>query len=280
MKLALLSALLGSTSAFAPAQTGRAVTAVSESKADLEALAGKLNPAVKFFDPLNLAEAEFWGTSNEATIGFLRESEVKHGRVAMFAFVGYIVHANGITWPWAMTLAGDPFPKVSSAPEAWDAIPEAAKWQIMLFVGFLEYWRESQSGTHYMSGGKIGYYPPFDAKIIPGGALNLYNPFPRKDISVMSDEQKEKRLVMEINNGRLASKFMCLRYHLCRYLHTEGSNTLFALFFPWAQCLEFLASFQKEPQRALSLPSRVSSHTTMEMSWPLLLTASSLISLP
>eukprot|EP00578_Thalassiosira_sp_NH16_P009364 CAMPEP_0181122444 /NCGR_PEP_ID=MMETSP1071-20121207/25316_1 /TAXON_ID=35127 /ORGANISM="Thalassiosira sp., Strain NH16" /LENGTH=253 /DNA_ID=CAMNT_0023207413 /DNA_START=47 /DNA_END=808 /DNA_ORIENTATION=+ len=204
MKLALLSALLGSASAFAPAQTGRAATAVSESKADLEALAGKLNPAVKFFDPLNLAEAEFWGTSNEATIGFLRESEVKHGRVAMFAFVGYIVHANGITWPWAMTLAGDPFPKVSSAPEAWDAIPEAAKWQIMLFVGFLEYWRESQSGTHYMSGGKIGYYPPFDAKIIPGGALNLYNPFPRKDISVMSDEQKEKRLVMEINNGRLA----------------------------------------------------------------------------
>jgi hypothetical protein len=38
-----------------------------------------------------------------------------------------------------MTLAGEPFPKVSSAPEAWDAIPEAAKWQIMLFIGFLEY---------------------------------------------------------------------------------------------------------------------------------------------
>ena len=118
----------------------------------------------------------------------------------MFAFVGYIVHANGITWPWAMTLAGDPFPKVSNAPEAWDAIPEAAKWQIILFVGFLEYWRESQSGTHYMSGGKIGYFPPFDAKIIPGGALNLYNPFGY----AMTDEQKERRLVAEINNGRLA----------------------------------------------------------------------------
>ena len=56
----------------------------------------------------------------------------------MFAFVGYIVHANGITWPWPMTLSGEPFPQVSNAPEAWDAIPEAAKWQIMLFVGFLE----------------------------------------------------------------------------------------------------------------------------------------------
>jgi len=55
-----------------------------------------------------------------------------------------------------------------------------------------------------MKGGKIGYFPPFDAKYIPGGALNLYNPFPRKDIAVMTDEQKEKRLVAEINNGRLA----------------------------------------------------------------------------
>jgi hypothetical protein len=141
MKLTLLSAILGSAAAFAPAPVGRAssTTVVSETKADLQSLAQKLNPAVKYFDPLNLAGAEFWGTSNESTIGFLRESEVKHGRVAMFAFVGYIVHANGITWPWAMTLAGDPFPKVSSAPEAWDAIPEAAKWQIIMFVGFLEF---------------------------------------------------------------------------------------------------------------------------------------------
>lgn len=56
----------------------------------------------------------------------------------MFAFIGFIVHANQITWPWPMTNAGDPFPKVDSAPAAWDAIPEAAKIQIMLFVGFLE----------------------------------------------------------------------------------------------------------------------------------------------
>mmetsp|Transcript_28506 Transcript_28506/g.59942 ORF Transcript_28506/g.59942 Transcript_28506/m.59942 type:complete len:248 (-) Transcript_28506:331-1074(-) len=204
MKLATLAAILGSTAAFAPAQTGRSPTAVSETKADLEVLAKKLNPIVPFFDPLGLADQEFWGESNEATIGFLRESEVKHGRIAMFAFVGYIVHANGITWPWAMTLAGDPFPKVSSAPEAWDAIPESAKLQIVLFIGFLEYWREVASGTHYMKGGKIGYFPPFDAKYIPGGALNLYNPFPRKDIAVMTDADKERRLVSEINNGRLA----------------------------------------------------------------------------
>ena len=61
------------------------------------------------------------------------------GRIAMFAFVGYIVHANGIKFPWAMEMDGTPFPTVSSAPEAWDSISDAAKVQIFLFVGFLEF---------------------------------------------------------------------------------------------------------------------------------------------
>jgi hypothetical protein len=57
----------------------------------------------------------------------------------MFAFVGYIVHANGISFPWAMQMDGTPFPTVSNAPEAWDNISDAAKWQIFTFVGFLEF---------------------------------------------------------------------------------------------------------------------------------------------
>ena len=83
MKLALLSAILGSAAAFAPSPAGRAGTSVSETKADLETLGKKLNPIVGYFDPLNLSGGEFWGTSNESTIGFLRESEVKHGRIAV-----------------------------------------------------------------------------------------------------------------------------------------------------------------------------------------------------
>ena len=49
----------------------------AETTADLEALAKSLNPSVGFFDPLGLAEAEFWEQSNEATIGFLRHAEIK-----------------------------------------------------------------------------------------------------------------------------------------------------------------------------------------------------------
>ena len=78
-------------------------------QADLEVLAKELNPVVGFFDPLNLAEGEFWDSTNEATIGFIRHAEIKHGRVAMFAFVGYIAHANGFKFPWAMQMDGTPF---------------------------------------------------------------------------------------------------------------------------------------------------------------------------
>jgi hypothetical protein len=101
MKLAVFSTLLATAAAFAPASTGPSKTSLASGKADLEALAEKLNPQIGFYDPLNLADANFWGFGNEATIGFLRQSEIKHGRIAMFAFVGYIVHANGIKFPWA-----------------------------------------------------------------------------------------------------------------------------------------------------------------------------------
>eukprot|EP00816_Leptocylindrus_hargravesii_P009638 CAMPEP_0196802464 /NCGR_PEP_ID=MMETSP1362-20130617/2071_1 /TAXON_ID=163516 /ORGANISM="Leptocylindrus danicus, Strain CCMP1856" /LENGTH=247 /DNA_ID=CAMNT_0042173767 /DNA_START=13 /DNA_END=756 /DNA_ORIENTATION=+ len=205
MKLAIASTLLATVAAFAPSSTSKSTSTVAlqETKADLGDLAKKLNPIVPFFDPLSLADQEFWGQSNEATIGFLRESEVKHGRIAMFAFVGYIVHANHITWPWPMQMDGTPFPAdTASPPEAWDAIPDSAKLQIFAFVGFLEFWREVSCEKHYMRGGKVGEFPAFDAKYIPGGALNLYDPFGFNKNN--SEEKKAAGLIKEINNGRAA----------------------------------------------------------------------------
>jgi hypothetical protein len=206
MKLLVTSIIAGTAAAFAPTSsvTGSSSnpkTVLSETKTDLEDLALKLNPYIPRYDPIGLADYNLWGTSESETIGFIREAEVKHGRIAMLAFVGYIVHANGITWSGSMMLDGTPFPKVSNAPEAWDAIPDSAKLQIFAFVGFLEVYREV-TGTHYMKGGKIGEYPDFDSKVIPGGALNLYDPFgwSRK----RTEEEKAEGLIKELNNGRLA----------------------------------------------------------------------------
>ena len=164
----------------------------------------KLNPLVGFFDPLNLVDADFWGQGQDATIGWLRHAEIKHGRVAMAAFVGYLVQSNGIHFPFPQHLSGETpaFAAGLSPPEQWDALPSAAKWQIIGVIGFLEWFSESQ-GTHYMRGGTPGAFPKFsESDVVPHFALNLYDPFGFG--KGMSSATKEKRLVAEINNGRLA----------------------------------------------------------------------------
>uniref|UniRef100_A0A7S4JBR9 Plastid light harvesting protein n=1 Tax=Odontella aurita TaxID=265563 RepID=A0A7S4JBR9_9STRA len=206
MKLAVATLLAGSAAAFAPApQGGASKVVLSESKADLEAIAAKANPTVKFYDPMGLADADFWGQGNEATIGFLRQAEIKHGRIAMFAFVGYIVQSNFV-FPWAQTLAGAPHPSADLSPEAqWDAVPVGAKWQIFTVISMLELWDECGGGVlpHYTKGRKPGQYPsfqPFRDSVHP--VFDLYDPFGFN--KNMSEETKERRLVAELNNGRLA----------------------------------------------------------------------------
>ncbi|KAL3906206.1 MAG: hypothetical protein SGPRY_010639 [Prymnesium sp.] len=205
----------------------------------LKAQAEKLNPVVKFFDPLKLSEGEFWGGSTASTIGFLREvpllhvesnslhtssaahhvscgswhvffvkvdhSEIKHGRVAMAGFVGYIVHANDIRIPGDKIAAS--VPTGLSPPATWDALPDAAKWQIILFIGFLEFWRENayilenEGEKHYMRGGKPGYFPSFD--LLPHPVpFKLFDPFGLSKNA--SEEKKASGLLKEVNNGRLA----------------------------------------------------------------------------
>jgi len=117
------------------------------------------------------------------------------------------VHANGIKFPWAMSMDGSPFPAETNPPALWDTISESAKWQIFSLIAFLEFWSElsTPSHKHYMAGGKPGDYPDFVSG--PEGIphpipFNLYDPF--KFSKNMSEEKKESRLRAEINNGRLA----------------------------------------------------------------------------
>merc|ERR1719478_81926 len=93
--------------------------------------------------------------------------EIKAGRVAMFAFVGFIAGENNVHFPWATTLSGTTYDQIAAAGGAcaqWDAVPTAAKWQIFLLIGLLEFWSEGGGRgetTHYMKGAKPGVFPSF-----------------------------------------------------------------------------------------------------------------------
>jgi len=234
MKLATSLLLLAAgANAFAPASQTMRSTKMSMSEAPAEpepepemaesspdsvgalnSLALKLNPIVPFWDPLGLTEINFYDMGQDASIGFLRHAEIKHGRVAMAAFVGYCVQSNW-HWPWAMMRDGTPFPSTDLSPEAqWDSVPETAKWQIFTVIAALELWDESSGGeaytdgdadkmVHYTKGRKPGQYPSFQLfRDNVHWVLDLYDPFGL--FKKMSEEKKEERLITEINNGRLA----------------------------------------------------------------------------
>jgi len=197
------------------------VSTEPKNKADMIALAEKQNPVLGFWDPLGIVGDD----TDPETIGWFRHAEIKHGRVAMAGFVGYCVHANGIHFPWNIQAPLDygpgwPFTKdlaaisfgdisaAGSPGDMWDALPTAAKVQIGCVIGFLEMHGESSLALeadgqkHYVRGGKPGYYPSFQGRYPHPVPLDLWDPF--GFTKKLSPERKEKALIAEVNNGRLA----------------------------------------------------------------------------
>merc|ERR1711988_1545276 len=135
-------------------------------------------------------------------------AEIKHGRIAMAGFIGFMAAANyeTIGAPMKDTMY-PPIASGLSAPEVWDAIPFLAKLQIIGAIGVFEHISEDKNFLaadgmkHYMRGGKPGYMPTFAANVHPA-PLNLWDPF--KFTAKLSEEQKAKKLIAEVNNGRLA----------------------------------------------------------------------------
>merc|ERR1711988_508765 len=177
------------------------------------------NPVVGFWDPLNIVSDDVM----PETIGWFRHAEIKHGRVAMAAFVGYCLQSNGVCFPWniqgpfgaTMDFPAMSFSDISAAggpADQWDALPTPAKLQILGVIGFLEMWSETSFALkadgqeHYVRGGKPGYFPALsrkdDAAFPHPVPLNLWDPF--GFTKKMTPERKEKALLAEVNNGRLA----------------------------------------------------------------------------
>ena len=88
-----------------------------------------------------------------------REAEVKHGRVAMAAFVGWWAVGAGLRLPGELATGIDFASIPSKGLEAWDAVPGWGKAQMLLFAGLIEFHDElfhSRRGDHYLRGGVPG----------------------------------------------------------------------------------------------------------------------------
>ena len=46
---------------------------------EVKVLAKELNPVLGYWDPLNLCRLNLYGQGDDATVGFVRHAEIKHG---------------------------------------------------------------------------------------------------------------------------------------------------------------------------------------------------------
>ena len=140
----------------------------------------------------------------------LRHAEIKHGRVAMAAFLGYLAQCTDLVkgehtyLPYRGYVAG------CTPQEQWDNIPLYGKLQIFGLIGMLESYGEGAGApdgyVHYMKGGKPGYYPPIAGRAGWGQVtLDLWDPFKLPGgPSSQSAEAKARGLKSELLNGRAA----------------------------------------------------------------------------
>jgi len=217
----LVALMLAPAAAYVAPGRGAAATKLAGAKEDLMALQDSIPGPPGFYDPLGLSDMSFkiglddlddsekGGVGQEATIGWLRHAEIKHGRVAMAAFLGFIAGCTPIVsgehkfLPYRGYVAG------VTPQEQWDNIPLYGKLQILVLVGMLESYGEGAGNpdgyVHYMKGGKPGFYPEIKGKGGPGGhfLFNLWDPF--KLISKKrTSADNERGLKCEILNGRAA----------------------------------------------------------------------------
>eukprot|EP00562_Extubocellulus_spinifer_P010127 CAMPEP_0178512478 /NCGR_PEP_ID=MMETSP0696-20121128/22913_1 /TAXON_ID=265572 /ORGANISM="Extubocellulus spinifer, Strain CCMP396" /LENGTH=207 /DNA_ID=CAMNT_0020142313 /DNA_START=33 /DNA_END=656 /DNA_ORIENTATION=- len=176
----VLAALIGSAAAFAPAQTGKASTALRAFEDELGA-----QPPLGFYDPLGLV-----ADGNEANFDRLRYVEIKHGRVAMLAIAGYLVTAAGVRLPGMLSNSENvSFADVPAGFEALKNIPGPGLFQLFAFIGFLETFVMKDSANGAEPGAFVGDFR--------NGAIDF-------GWDTFDEETKLQKRAVELNQGRAA----------------------------------------------------------------------------
>mmetsp|Transcript_21303 Transcript_21303/g.67323 ORF Transcript_21303/g.67323 Transcript_21303/m.67323 type:complete len:403 (-) Transcript_21303:134-1342(-) len=116
-----------------------------------------------------------------------REVEIKHGRVSMFATIGYIV-PEYVKFPGYLSPSSDlKFEDVPNGLKAFSVVPVAGWAQIFAFIGFIElvyntpYGEPGNYGKGFLGLGSVGV-----------------------SASIADPAAREKKLAAELANGRLA----------------------------------------------------------------------------
>jgi Chlorophyll A-B binding protein len=169
MKVATVLFLISSVAAFTPVSRKSSVKSSLSAWKD-EVVVG-ITPPVGFWDPLGLSAGK-----SDATMNYYREAELKNGRVAMAACLGWYITAGGTHPAFDGSLSDDP---LKAAVE----LPLVGWLQFVLGCGAVEWITE-----------KIKERPGY----VPGDILGAAYWVDNSDAGWVAYQNKE------ITNGRLA----------------------------------------------------------------------------
>mmetsp|Transcript_20717 Transcript_20717/g.66706 ORF Transcript_20717/g.66706 Transcript_20717/m.66706 type:complete len:188 (-) Transcript_20717:280-843(-) len=152
-----------------------------------------------------------------AKLAWYRHAEIKHGRVAMAAFVGWLATANGYFFDGFLSRElGIKFADLGTDPlSAWEQMPASGKVQMLLAVGALEVAQETVE-PHYLRGGEPGRFPLVrDSVLAPFRQFGIYNGAIKKQLEAQGrtvESLRQEKLLSELKNGRLAMIGMASLY--------------------------------------------------------------------
>ena len=173
-----LSLMTASATAFCTSRSGSSSTVLGSSRFENEI---GVQPPLGFFDPLGLLN-----DADDARFNRLRYVELKHGRVSMLAVLGHIVTTGGVRLPGDIDMHGTSFESIPTGIAALEKVPQAGLLQIFLFCGLLEL------GVMKDITGDGEFVGDFRNDFIDFG-WDTFTP-----------EEKERKLGIELNNGRAA----------------------------------------------------------------------------
>jgi len=183
MKSVIVATLIASAAAFAPAAQQKTSTSlnVDMTKAiGAQAPLGTYDPLGIFPDPTNADDEQFER---------LRWVELKHGRIAMLATVGYLTTAAGIRFPGAENIPG--------GFAALDNLPGMVWAQGVATLAMMEAANQNQFKAPWGMG-----------EVQEGDTSEFMGDFRNKALDFgwdkQTDEWKTKKRAIELNQGRAA----------------------------------------------------------------------------
>eukprot|EP00434_Breviolum_minutum_P034576 symbB.v1.2.030608.t1/scaffold3404.1/size57568/2 len=168
---------------------------------------------IGFWDPLGLS-----ADKDEATFKRRRAVEIKHGRIAMYATIGYIVPEYYKFPGYLSPSLGLKFADVPNGLAALSKLPVLGGAQIIAFAGLIETTGFFQaSSTTAGRGPREGQFSMKDSTET-GEPGNYGVGFPNFLGKVEDPEARKSKLAAELANGRLA--MMVTRQHISMFYAT------------------------------------------------------------